>query len=59
MLSNCFKPLDYLKSHVKTVKFHDETCLITFDMHKLQSMPIINFRNSFGYLHWIKLSQLM
>jgi len=59
MLCNCFKLLNYLKSHVKIVKFRDETCLTTFDMRKLQSMPIINFRNSFGYLHGIKLSQLM
>lgn len=35
ILCNCFKLLDYLKSHVKIVKFYDETFLITFDMHKI------------------------
>lgn len=59
MLRNSSKLLDYLGSHVKIVRFQDEACLITFGMRKLQSMSIINFRNSCGYLQWIKLSLLM
>lgn len=35
MLCNCFKWFNYLKSHVKIVTLHDETCLLTFDMNKL------------------------